>query len=202
MHSYLIISKDPASVEEEIESIKKRHKLTLQHFDIEKIEDTKALKNLTKLDFNKPYGIVIKNIHNASSEALNAFLKSLEEPQQNVYFILSAPSRLHLLQTIVSRCQVINLVNKNPKPPEEIEKLFKKNKSDIVEYVIENLNDRPSALNFSINFILAGHELLHTSSDSYQDTYNKIENSRSLYKNLKANGNVNLQLTNFIANLV
>src|SRR5690625_7732943 len=42
-------------------------------------------------------------------EAVNAFLKLLEEPSENVMFILTSSRPEQLLPTIVSRCQEIRL---------------------------------------------------------------------------------------------
>lgn len=45
----------------------------------------------------------------ANDEAMNAFLKTLEEPPANVFILLTAARADDLLPTIVSRCEVINL---------------------------------------------------------------------------------------------
>ncbi len=45
----------------------------------------------------------------ANDEAMNAFLKTLEEPPANVLILLTAARADDLLPTIVSRCEVINL---------------------------------------------------------------------------------------------
>ena len=44
-----------------------------------------------------------------SNQASNAFLKILEEPPQNSYFLLIAENQEEILPTIVSRCQIVNL---------------------------------------------------------------------------------------------
>jgi DNA polymerase-3 subunit delta' len=45
----------------------------------------------------------------ANDEAMNALLKTLEEPPANVFILLTAARADDLLPTIVSRCEVINL---------------------------------------------------------------------------------------------
>lgn len=45
----------------------------------------------------------------ANDEAMNAFLKTLEEPPANVFILLTAARADDLLPTIVSRCEVISL---------------------------------------------------------------------------------------------
>lgn len=53
--------------------------------------------------------VIIKEAQTMTPEAQNAALKTLEEPPANVLLILTSPSAEHLLPTIVSRCQIINL---------------------------------------------------------------------------------------------
>ncbi len=52
--------------------------------------------------------VVIHNAHDMTVEASNAFLKSLEEPMPGVCFILTTTHPTRLLQTIVSRCQLLD----------------------------------------------------------------------------------------------
>ena len=44
-----------------------------------------------------------------SNQASNAFLKILEEPPKDTYFLLIAENQEEILPTIVSRCQIVNL---------------------------------------------------------------------------------------------
>lgn len=52
---------------------------------------------------------IIDDANLLSVQAQNALLKTLEEPPKSVIFILTAPARTALLQTIVSRCSVLTL---------------------------------------------------------------------------------------------
>lgn len=61
--------------------------------------------------------VIISEIETMRKEAANAFLKLLEEPSENVLFILTSSKTDQLLPTIVSRCQQIRL---NPLSAEEI----------------------------------------------------------------------------------
>jgi DNA polymerase III subunit delta' len=53
--------------------------------------------------------VVITGIDTMRKESANAFLKLLEEPSDNVLFILTASKTDQLLPTIISRCQQIRL---------------------------------------------------------------------------------------------
>lgn len=56
-------------------------------------------------------------------EAANAFLKTLEEPGEKTLFILLTDSPQHLLPTIISRCQRIDLSENAALPPEFRERI-------------------------------------------------------------------------------
>lgn len=60
--------------------------------------------------------IYLKSAERLTESAANALLKTLEEPHDNVYFLLEAPLQAPMLATIQSRCQTW-LINS---PPEEI----------------------------------------------------------------------------------
>ena len=49
---------------------------------------------------------IIDEVHMLSTQAFNAFLKTLEEPPANVIFILATTEKHKLLPTIISRCQI------------------------------------------------------------------------------------------------
>ena len=49
---------------------------------------------------------IIDEVHMLSSQAFNAFLKTLEEPPKYVIFILATTEKHKILPTILSRCQV------------------------------------------------------------------------------------------------
>lgn len=52
---------------------------------------------------------VIQEMQKAHPSFANKLLKTLEEPPEHVIFCLTAPDRVSLLPTIVSRCQVLEL---------------------------------------------------------------------------------------------
>ena len=49
---------------------------------------------------------IIDEVHMLSSQAFNAFLKTLEEPPSHVIFILATTEKHKILPTILSRCQI------------------------------------------------------------------------------------------------
>lgn len=82
-----------------------RGKLTLK---IESIRDLQQNLNLSAYEARYKVAI-LKRFDSATIGASNAFLKTLEEPPQNVVLILTANDADTLLPTISSRCRTINL---------------------------------------------------------------------------------------------
>jgi DNA polymerase-3 subunit delta' len=76
-----------------------------------KIEQIRQLQNDVSLSTHEaPWKVyIVRNMDEATIEAANCLLKTLEEPPSRVVLILTAPSSKSLLATIVSRCQLISL---------------------------------------------------------------------------------------------
>jgi DNA polymerase III delta prime subunit len=77
------------------------------------IELVRTLKNwLSQKPFNHQNKIVvIYQVHQFNLESQNALLKSLEEPGDNNYFILTSNKPSKIINTIISRCFLIKLKN-------------------------------------------------------------------------------------------
>lgn len=71
------------------------------------VEDTQnILDKIQYVPLNGRYKIyVIDEVHMLSNHAFNALLKTLEEPPDNVIFILATTEIHKVLETIISRCQ-------------------------------------------------------------------------------------------------
>lgn len=77
-------------------------------FHIETIRELRADCAVKPNEENKKI-YIITNVQNMTVGAANAFLKTLEEPPQNVLFLLTAPNTDTLAETIVSRLTPIQL---------------------------------------------------------------------------------------------
>lgn len=75
---------------------------------IDQIRDLQRELALSPLEARSRVAI-LEDFERATPEAMNALLKTLEEPPSNVVLILIAPEAELLLPTIVSRCQVVAL---------------------------------------------------------------------------------------------
>ena len=79
---------------------------------IKKEEMIEAMRqlNLTSKQTDGVKTLIVHHVDHGSPAALNAFLKSLEEPSSNdVHFILTTDNVNQVLPTILSRCLVVNL---------------------------------------------------------------------------------------------
>ncbi|MEA3460022.1 MAG: DNA polymerase III subunit delta' [Chloroflexota bacterium] len=75
---------------------------------IDQIRDLQRQASLSPLEGRwKAY--IIRQMGQATTEASNCLLKTLEEPPAHVILILTASNVQSLLPTVVSRCQVLNL---------------------------------------------------------------------------------------------
>jgi len=76
-----------------------------------KIEDIKTLQASTKYGPNQGNKLVVLvyDAEKLTDQAANAFLKTLEEPHDDVIFILITTNPVGLLPTIRSRCQEIDI---------------------------------------------------------------------------------------------
>ena len=52
---------------------------------------------------------VIEDVDKSSPQAMNSFLKFLEEPESNIVAILTTSNINKVLETIKSRCLILNL---------------------------------------------------------------------------------------------
>jgi len=74
------------------------------------IEATRTLYQRTRAKQEGWQAVIIDHADAMSTEAQNAFLKLLEEPRPNLTFILTAPAADAMLQTILSRLQVVTML--------------------------------------------------------------------------------------------
>ncbi len=203
MHAYLLVGTDTKKIKERTEVLSQNLGATILEYPIVKIEDVRNLNNFLRLAVLEPTAILIENIENAGTEALNAFLKNLEEPQDNLYFILTASSISKVLPTIVSRCQIIKITNnQTTKSTNEASEKFLKMTAGEKFKEIEKIKDRGLALDFVNNLTDTLHVALHESGADLNKISKNLKITTETQNNLKANGNVSLQLTNLVIRLI
>ena len=176
MHAFILINSDPLK-------FAKKQDAKIVPFILQKVEDARELKKFVKFSFSERTAILIENIDTATQEASNAFLKNLEEPNKNLIYILTASNLDNVLPTIVSRCHVLKSTNMQ---------IFKSTNINVNYKDALNIKDRDEAIKFVGDLIFIDHE---------KNDFKNMENYLQTLQNLKANGNVSLQLTNFVVKM-
>ena len=206
MHAFLLIGTDSEKLKARSGELAKKLHAKIMEFPLVKIDDVRSLNNLIRLSFKEATLIVCQNIHEAGEEALNAFLKNLEEPQENIYFALTAPSTRKVLPTIVSRCEVIRVQStKYIVQSNEAEEFTKLTTGQKLAY-IDKIKDRDKAIELAEGLVNFYHDAIHSSLCQEVGPLDSLarnaETATVTLNNLKANGNVALHLSNMVISLV
>jgi len=198
MHAYLIVGTD--SEELKSNSLKLAQKLgaKILEFPLNKIADTRELRNITKLSFNTPTAILINSIDEATEEAVNAFLKNLEEPPKNIFYILTASNLKSVLPTIISRCEIIKLIAGKGRGEDKNSERFLNISVGEKLALADKIKDREEAKIFVQNLIEVLHFNLLNSTETKLKMAVDLEVLIKTLNNLKSNGNVSLQLANMV----
>lgn len=194
MHAFLV--KQNETSQSLAAEIAKKHEAKILPFVLQKIEDVRNLRRLTSLSFSQKTAILIENIDAASIEAQNAFLKSLEEPQKNILYIISSDNIQAVIPTIVSRCEIVRAykdknTNKESEDYTRVDDFLNSDVNRKLEFV-SKIKDRGEAINFINNLI---------KKERQNQNYECMEIYLNVFKNLKANGNIALQLTNLVVKM-
>ena len=122
-------------------------KQTIKVGDIEALEEFLSSSSMEKAG-KKIY--IINCFENSNKEAVNALLKTLEESAPNVHAFITTENEAKLLPTIISRCQVLNLLpgSKDLVVEDVINKGVEKEDAEILsslysneEAILNNIND-------------------------------------------------------------
>src|SRR3990167_4171214 len=175
MHAFLIVGTDKESVQTKIEELVKKLKVKTLEFPLSKIEDARSLNSFTNLKITSPTAIIINSIEEATPEAVNAFLKNLEEPQEDLYYILTTESVHKVLPTIISRCQVIKIADSGQRiANSEIQKFLDMSVGEKLAYT-DPIKDRGEAKLFVRGLIDSLHQSLHNGNGGFSQTADNLE---------------------------
>lgn len=188
-------------IDDKITEISKKKNQNIIEFAFKSIDNVRDLSSYTKLKVGEKTMLVLRDVDLASGEAHNAFLKTLEEAQISLSFILTAKNLYDIPETIISRCNVIKL-----KYNYELDKEDSKQVDDFINaglseqiLFIKSLKDRAQAKMFLVNFIYFQHRNLIASPDEKYIS-KSISLAQKSINALDANANVKLVLTNFLIN--
>jgi len=203
MHAYLIVGGENVASQKALE-LAKTLKAKVLEFPLQKIEDVRALGSYVSLIIDQPTAVLAKSVETATAEAMNAFLKNLEEPQEGLFYILTCSNTKSLPPTIISRCQIITLGR-----PQDSSNEVKSFAQSFLEApqgtrlkLVADIKERQEALSFVTNFILGCHGLM-VQGKGQHTIYSKAIRTASFTKAaLEANGQIGIQLTNLVCSLV
>lgn len=129
MTSYLLVSENADEALQEAEKICSQHKVSLHDMTLFSLEDAEGksskkswgiedVRQLQKSIFLKPLhgktkAVIVKEAELLTQEAQNALLKALEEPPAGTLLFLLSSSLYALLPTVISRCTIMKLKEKD-----------------------------------------------------------------------------------------
>ncbi len=119
MTPILLVANDKRQVNSYIKDLAKKHSV-LPAFTFEilaepkeiSIDQIREIKKQVAFSFSEPRIFVLYSFDTASYQAQNAFLKTLEEHEENIFFVLVVSSLYQILATIRSRSQVVDVRKK------------------------------------------------------------------------------------------
>ena len=101
---------------------------------------------------NKPRLVFIDNVENLNINSLNALLKIVEEPNENLFFLLVHDSKKKILETLKSRCVIFKLNLTFEKSIEISNKILGENVFDILNDELINHYITPGEIINLVNF--------------------------------------------------
>lgn len=124
--------------------------LTIKKEQLDKLQkkfNSKAIEGNKKV-------YIINHADKLNESSSNSILKFLEEPEPNIIAILVVDNCFNLLDTIISRCQIIKLVNNYQKSVDEIQNIcsYLFNNNEEIEN-FKNINTNNNIIENTIGFI-------------------------------------------------
>lgn len=184
----------------------------ISKFDIDTIETEKSIgigdiRLLQKRIFLKPLeseqkAVILEAFFGMTIDSQNAFLKVLEEPPDNTIIIVLSNSTDFLLETILSRCSVLNLEKNNELETKNLEEFLKvinqiQKGQGILKFAQDNGKSREDALKFLENLIFAAHQ--NHNENTNLKLIKKFQSTHTIIKT--TNVNPRFALENLFLNL-
>jgi len=191
MHSYLFVGTDTKSVYEKILEFAKTRNSRIIEFDISTIDNVKEIIHYVNLQSGEKQLIYLPSINNSSEAAQNALLKTLEEEHLNITFAITTENEERVLETIRSRCEIIRITNKETYSENAFEEYILLSASEKIK-TISGIKDRKEAIKWLKNII--------SNIPKDKNQVKLIEAAEQALHRIESNGNIQIQLTDFVAN--
>lgn len=212
MHAYLIIGNE---IDKKIEEILARYQvkpiyttilIPSPSHGIAAVRQIRESLVIRITGIGEYRAIIIKDAHLMTTQAQNAFLKTLEEPPPDTIIILTSPKEDLMLPTIISRCTIISTQVKSQNINfEEEEKIFQKLSNgsigEKIQFVEEMGKDRQKALNFVEQQLKFFHQQIHAPTPEVEaQTEVKINAFISARQDISNNVNPKMVLFELLRN--
>ena len=122
-----------------------------KNIDVAQIREMITYTNLSTFN-NMTRFILIDNIETLNKNSVNALLKIIEEPNENVSFILINNSEKNILPTLKSRCLLFNINFTFDESVRVSNKILSANIFDIINHDLINYYNTPGEIVNLINF--------------------------------------------------
>ncbi|MDO4813928.1 MAG: DNA polymerase III subunit delta' [Gemella sp.] len=148
----------------------------------------------------------IKNVDKMTPQASNSILKFLEEPEEKITALLTTTNLNAVLDTIISRCQIVNVVSEKKQSTENVVEsqnyvdffeMYKNNRTLAILELINSMENKEMAEQF-IDYML----LKTRNSKSIHNKVNLLSILLEGKKDLTLNVNYNLVIESILFNIV
>ena len=156
--------------------------------EISQIRDMIKFQNSSSFN-NEIKFIIIDNISDLNLNSSNALLKSIEEPNNKVFYILTYNTGSFLLDTIKSRCIEFKIFLKQSSQKKIINDHFSNDIYDSISADLVNFYSNPSFLISLINYL--NEQSLNYNSATIENVINLIIKNRDYTKNIFIKENIN-----------
>ena len=122
-----------------------------KNIDVAQIREMITYTNKSTFN-NMPRIILIDNVENLNKNSVNALLKIIEEPNENLFFILISNNEKPILPTLRSRCLIFKINLTFEQSILITNKILKKNLLDLINYDLISYYNTPGEIINLINF--------------------------------------------------
>lgn len=122
-----------------------------KNIDVAQIREMIIYNNKSTFN-NMARFILIDNIESLNKNSVNALLKIIEEPNENVFFILINNNEKNILPTLKSRCLTFKINFTFNQSVDVANKILNKNIFDLINYDLINYYNTPGEIINLINF--------------------------------------------------
>tara|TARA_B100000767_G_C19702437_1_gene509035 strand:- start:40 stop:978 length:939 start_codon:yes stop_codon:yes gene_type:complete len=127
-----------------------------KNIDINQVREMITYTNKSSFN-NMPRFILIDNVENLNKNSINALLKIIEEPNENIYFILINNNEKYILPTLKSRCLTFKICFTFNESILITNQILNVNIFDLISYDLINYYNSPGDIVNLIDFSIVNN---------------------------------------------